>query len=92
MPRIIGLKEDGMIDLRAEKSCFSMWCNLSHCSIPTIVDLKNIEMCEVSDAVRTLGREVPPSGARDPRPRGEKPQPSSESSQETTRLNRVTSM
>jgi hypothetical protein len=49
------------------------------------------EMCEVSDAVRTLGREVPPSRARDPRPRGEEPQPSSESSQETTRLNRVTS-
>ncbi len=49
------------------------------------------EMCEVSDAVRTLGREVPPSGARDPRPRGQEPQPSSESSQETTRLNRVTS-
>jgi hypothetical protein len=43
-PQIIGLKEDGMIDLRAEKSCFSMWCNLSRCQIPTIVDLKNIEV------------------------------------------------
>ena len=39
--------------------------------------------------VRTLGREGSPERSEGPRPRVEEPQPSSESSHETTRLSRL---